>query len=383
MAPTELIELKIQIAELQQKGFSRPNSSPWGAPVLFATKKDGSMRMCIVYRSLNEVTIKNKYLLPRIDDLFDQLQGAKYFSKIDMRSGYHQLRIKEDDFRYRYGQYEFTIMPFGLTNAPAFFMNLMNKVFMEELYKFVLVFIDDILIYSKNQEDHEHHLRIVPRRLRTHQLYSNFSKCEFWLEKIAFLGHILTVEGIEVDPSKVEAVSKWKQPTNVSEIQSLLGMAGYYHRFINGFSSIAKPLTELLKKDNKFVLMQNEKVIAYASRLLKPHEQNYLTHDLELAAIVHALKIGRHYLIENKCKVFTDHKSLKYIFTQPYLNLRQRRWLEMIKDYDIEVHYHPGKANVVADALTWKPFGEKATNFLEDWKQESAQLNTCLGRKAV
>jgi hypothetical protein len=315
----------------------------------------------------------NKYPLPRIDDLFDQLQGVKYFSKIDLRSGYHQLRIKEADiqkttFVTRYGQYEFTVLPFGLTNAPAFFMNLMNKVFKEELDKFVVVFIDDILIYSKSQKDHDHHLQIVLGRLRAHQLYAKLSKCEFWLEKIAFLGHILTAEGIEVDPSKTEAVSKWKQPSSVSEVRSFLGMAGYYRRFIKGFSSIAKPLTELLKKDNKFVwtlkceesvqdikkklttapvltlpdihqifvifcdasrqglgcvLMQNEKVIAYASRLLKPHEQNYPTHDLELTAIVHALKIWRHYLIGNKCYVFTDHKSLKYIFTQPDLNLHQ------------------------------------------------------------
>jgi hypothetical protein len=387
------------------------------------------MRMCIDYRSLNEVTIKNKYPLPRIDDLFNQLQGAKYFSKIDLRSGYHQLRIKEADiqkttFVTRYGQYEFTVMPFGLTNAPAFFMNLMNKVFMEELDKFVVVFIDDILIYSKSREDHEHHLRIVLERFRAHQLYAKLSKCEFWLEKIAFLGHILTAEGIEVDPSKVEAVSKWKQPSNVSEVQSFLGMAGYYRHFIKGFSSIARPMTELLKKDNKFVwtpkceesfqivkkklttapvltlpdihqdfvvfcdasrqglgcvLMQNEKVIAYASRLLKPHERNYPTHDLELAAIVHALKTWRQYLIGNRCHMFTDHKSLKYIFTQPDLNLRQRRWLELIKDYDLEIHYHPGKANMVADALSQKPFGKKGTTFLEDWKKESAQLNACLG----
>jgi hypothetical protein len=188
MAPTKLAELKLQIAELQQKGYIHPSSSPWGAPVLFVTKKDGSMRMCIDYRSLNEVTIKNKYPLPRIDDLFDQLQGAKYFSKIDLRSGYHELRIKEADiqktaFVTRYKHYEFTLMPFRLTNAPAFFMNIMNKVFMEELDKFVVVFIDDILIYSKNHEDHEHHLQIVLERLRAHQLYAKLSKCEFWLKR--------------------------------------------------------------------------------------------------------------------------------------------------------------------------------------------------------
>jgi hypothetical protein len=184
MALTELAELKLQIAELQQKGYIRPSSSPWGAPVLFVTKKDGSIRMCIDYRSLNEVTIKNKYPLPQIDDLFDQLQGAKYFSKIDLRSGYHQLRIKEADIQKttlftRYGQYEFTVMPFGLTNTPAFFMNLMNKVFMEELDKFIVVFIDDILIYSKSRKDHEHHLWIVLGRLRAHQLYAKLSKCKF------------------------------------------------------------------------------------------------------------------------------------------------------------------------------------------------------------
>jgi hypothetical protein len=315
------------------------------------------------------------------------------------------------------------VIPFGLTNAPAFVMNLMNKVFMEELDKFVVVFIDDILIYSKNREDHKRHLRTVLEKLRAHQLYAKLSKCKFWLEKIAFLGHILTAEGIEVDPSKVEVVSKWRQPSNVSEVRSFLGMAGYYRRFIKGFSSIARPMTELLKKDHKFVwtpkcegsfqiikkklttapvltlpdidqdfvfcdasrqglgcvLMQNGKVIAYASRLLKSHEQNYPTHDLELAATVHALKIWRHYLIGNKCHIFTDHKSLRYIFTQPDLNLRQRRWLELIKDYDLEIHYHPGKANVVADALSRKPFGIKGTNFLEDWKKELAQLNACLG----
>jgi hypothetical protein len=325
MAPTELAELKLQIVELQQKGYIRPSSPPWGALVLFLTKKDGSMRMCFDYRSLNEVTIKNMYPLPRIDDLFDQLHGAMYFSKIDLRLGYHQLRIKEADiqktsFVTQYGQYEFTVMPFVLTNALAFFMNLMNKVFMEELDKFVVVFIDDILIYSKSREDHKHHLRIVLGRLRAHQLYAKLSKCEFWLEKIAFLGHILTAEGIKVDPSKVEAISKLKQPSNVSEFRSFLGMAGYYRHFIKGLSSIAKPMTELLKKGNKFVwtpkceesfhviknklttaavltlpdihqsfvifcdasrqglgcvLMQNEKVIAHASRLLKPHEQNY------------------------------------------------------------------------------------------------------------
>jgi hypothetical protein len=224
---------------------------------LFIKKKDGSMRMCVDYRALNEVTIKNKYLLSRIDDLFDQLKGAMYFSKIDLRSGYHQLKIKESDipkmsFVTRYGQYEFTVTSFGLTNAPTYFMNLMNKVFMEELDKFVIVFIDDILIYSKSVEEHEQHLRGVLEKLRVHKLYTKFSNCEFWIEKVAFLGHILTAEGVAVDPEKVKAVSNWQQPTNVSEIRSFLGLVGYYRRFIERFSKIARPTTELLKKEKKF-----------------------------------------------------------------------------------------------------------------------------------
>jgi hypothetical protein len=220
MAAPELTELKKQLRELQRSGFIRPSSSPWGAPVLFVEKKYKSLRMCVDYRSLNEVTIKNKYPLPRIDDSFDQLKGAKYFLKVDLRSGYHQLKIRESDipntaFVTRYRQYEFTVMSFGLTNALAYFMNLMNKVFMEELDKFVVVFIDDILVYSKSVEEHEHHLRVVLGKLRAHKLYAKFSKCEFCLEKISFLGHILTAEGVPVDPKKVETVSNWRQPTNV------------------------------------------------------------------------------------------------------------------------------------------------------------------------
>jgi len=261
MAASELVELKKQLEELQRIGFIRPSSSPWGAPVLFVKKKDGSMRLCVDYRALNEVTIKNKYPLPRIDDLFDQLKGAKYFSKIDLRSGYYQLKIKESNipktaFVTRYGQFEFTVMSFGLTNAPTYFMNLKNKVFMDELDKFVVVFIDDILIYSKSAQEHEQHLRVVLEKLRTNKLYAKFSKCEFWLEKVTVLGHILTADGVTVDPEKVKVVSNWRQPTNISEIRSFLGLAGYYRRFIEGFSKIARPMTELLKKEKKFVWIE-------------------------------------------------------------------------------------------------------------------------------
>ena len=402
MAPTELKELKDQLKDLLDKGFIRPSASPWGAPVLFVRKKDGSLRMCIDYRQLNKATIKNKYPLPRIDDLFDQLQGAKCFSKIDLRSGYHQIRVREKDvpktaFRTRYGHFEFLVMSFGLTNAPAVFMDLMNSIFRPYLDLFVIVFIDDILVYSRSKVEHANHLRAVLQVLRDRELYAKFSKCEFWLDSVAFLGHIVSDAGIAIDTQKIEAVKTWPRPMTPTEVRSFLGLAGYYRRFVEGFSSLSAPLTKLTQKAAKFqwteacehsfqelkdrltsapvlalpegsegyavycdasrvglgcVLMQHGKVIAYASRLLRKHEKNYLTHDLELAAVVHALKISRHYLYGVHVDIFTDHKSLEYIFRQKELNLRQRRWLELLKDYDVDILYHPGKANVVADALS-------------------------------
>ncbi|KAG8478649.1 hypothetical protein CXB51_028449 [Gossypium anomalum] len=329
------------------------------------------MRLCVDYRQLNKVTIKNKYPLRRIDDLFDQLKGATWFSKIDLRSGYYQLRVKESDVPKLLLEqgYEFLVMPFGLTNAPAVFMDLMNRIFQPYLDRFVVVFIDDILIYSKDEIEHAEHLRIVLQPLRDKQLYAKFSKSEFWLQEVGFLGHIVS------------------------------GDAGYYRRFVNGFSIIAAPMTRLLRKDVKFewteecqqsfeelkkllteapvlvqpesgkefvvysdaslnglgcVLMQEGKVVAYTSRQLKPHERNYPTHNLKLAAVVFALKIWRHYLYGEKCRVYTDHKSLKYLMSQKDLNLRQRRWLELLKDYELVIDYHPGKANMVADALSRK-----------------------------
>ena len=205
MTPLELKELKVQMEELVSKGIVRPSTSPWGAPVLFVKKKDGSFRLCIDYRELNKVTIRNQYPLPRIDDLFDQLQGARIFSKIDLRSGYHQLKIRSEDvpktaFKTRYGHYEFLVMPFGLTNSPAVFMDLMNRIFQPYLDQFVIVFIDDILIYSGSREDHEENLRVVLQILRENQLYAKFSKCQFWLDSVAFLGHVISAEGVYVDP---------------------------------------------------------------------------------------------------------------------------------------------------------------------------------------
>ncbi|KAI3671895.1 hypothetical protein L1987_87092 [Smallanthus sonchifolius] len=397
-------ELSNQLQELLDKGFIRPSFSPWGAPVLFVKKKDGTFRMCIDYRELNKLTIKNRYPLPRIDDLLDQLQGSSFYSKIDLRSGYHQLRIQEEDvpktaFRTRYGHYEFLVMPFGLTNALAVFMDLMNRVCKPYLDKFVIVFIDDILIYSRTKEDHEHHLKLILELLSNEKLYAKFSKCEFWIREVHFLGHVINKEGIHVDPSKIEAIKNWEAPKTPTEVRQFLGLAGYYRRFIENFSKIALPTTTLTQKEKKYdwsdkqesafqllkqklcsapilslpegidnfvvycdashqglgcVLMQRDKVIAYASRQLKVHEKNYTTHDLELGAVVFALKIWRHYLYGTRCTIFTDHKSLQHIFDQKELNMRQRRWVELLKDYDCDIKYHPGKANVVADALSRK-----------------------------
>nr|GEW80958.1 putative reverse transcriptase domain-containing protein [Tanacetum cinerariifolium] len=333
LAPSELEELSGQLKELQDKGFIRPSSSPWGAPMVV------------------------------------------FFSKIDLRSGYHQLRVHEDDipktmFRNRYGHFEFTVMPFGLTYAPAVFMDLMNRVCRSYLDKFVIVFIEDILIYSKTQEEHVEHLRLVLELVKKEKLYAKFSKCEFWLREVQFLGHVLNGNGIHVDPSKIKAVKNWKAPRTLTEVRSFLELAGYYRRFIENFSKIAKSLTILTQKCKTFdrgeeqelafqtlkdklcnthvlallegpkdfvvycdasgiglccVLMQRGKVIAYAYRQLKIHENNYTTHDLEW-----------------------------HIFSQKELNMRQRRWIELLSDYDIEIRYHPGKANVVIDVLSRK-----------------------------
>ncbi|GKE07829.1 putative reverse transcriptase domain-containing protein [Tanacetum coccineum] len=336
--------------------------------------------MCIDYRELNKLTVKNRYPLPRIDDLFDQLQGSSIYSKIDLKSGYHQLRVREQDipkmaFQTRYDHYEFQVMSFGLTNAPVVFMDLMNRVCKPYLVKFVIVFIDDILIYSKDEKDHEEHLKAILELLKKEQL------------------------GIHVDPAKIGSIKDWASPRSPTKIRQFLGLAGYYRRFIEGFSKIAKSMTKLTQKGIKFdwgekeenafqlikqklcsvpilalpegsedfvvycdashkglgaVLMQREKVIAYASRQLKVHEKNYTTHDLELGSVVFALKIWRHYLYGTRCTIFTDHKSLQHILDQKELNMRQCRWLELLSDYDCDIRYHPGKENVVADALSRK-----------------------------
>ncbi|XP_058741757.1 uncharacterized protein LOC131614147 [Vicia villosa] len=316
MSPAELRELKSQLEELLAKHFIRPSVSPWGAPVMLVKKKDGSMHLCIDYRQLN---------------------------KIDLMSGYHQIRVKSSDvsktaFRTRYGHYEFLVMPFGVTNAPAVFMDYMNRVIQPYLDQFVVIFIDDILIYSLTIEEHMEHLRIVLSVLREKQLFAKFSKCEFWMSEVKFLGHVVSGGGVAVDPSKVEAVINWERPKNATEVRSFLGLASYYRRFIMGFSKLALPLTRITRKEVSFswnskceksfqklkeklttapvlvipdpnrsyevlcdaskkglggMLMQDGQVVAYASRQLRSHEENYPTHDLELAAIYHPGKANK------------------------------------------------------------------------------------------
>ncbi|GJW88629.1 putative reverse transcriptase domain-containing protein [Tanacetum coccineum] len=374
LAPSEMKELSEQLKELSDKGFIRPSSSPWGAPVLFVKKKDGSFRMCIDYRELNKLTVKNRYPLPRIDDLFDQLQGSSVYSKIDLRSGYHQLRVREEDisktaFRTRYGHYEFQVMPFGLTNAPAVFMDLMNRVCKPYLDKFVIVFIDDILIYSKNKQEHEEHLKLILELLKKEELYAKFSKCEFWIPKVQFLGHVIDSEGIHVDPAKIESIKDWTSPKSPTEIRQFLGLVGYYRRFIEGFSKIAKPMTKLTQKKVKFewgdkqeavFQLLKQKLCSAPILALPKGSEDFIAYcDASKKGLGAVLmqrekcslsRFGGHY----KCTVFTYHKSLQHILDQKELNMRQRRWLELIYDYDCDIRYHPGKANVVADALSRK-----------------------------
>ncbi|GJR50270.1 putative reverse transcriptase domain-containing protein [Tanacetum coccineum] len=291
---------------LEDKGFIRPSSSPWGGPVLFVKKKDGSFRMCIDYRELNKLTIKNRYPLPRIDDLFNQLQGSQYFSKIDLRAGYHQLRVHEDDipktaFRTQYGNFKFTVMPFGLTNAPAVFMDLMNQVCRPYLDKFVILFIDDILIYSRTRGEYEMHLGLVLELLKKEKLYAKFSKCEFWLQEVQFLGHVINGDGIHVDPSKIKAVKNWEAPRTPSKKSKTFDWGEEQEKAF-------QTLKDKLCNAPVLALLDRPKDFVYCDAL-----------GLGLGCV-----------------------------------LIQRGKIELFSDYDCEIRYHPGKANVVADTLSRK-----------------------------
>jgi len=406
MSQPELAELKHQLEILLEKGFIRPSKSPYAAPVLFAKKKDGTLRMCVDYRALNKITIKNKYPIPRIDEMLDQLNGAKIFSRLDLKSGYHQIRIKDDDiektaFRTLYGSFEFIVLPFGLTNAPPTFMRLMNSIFHKYLDDFVIIYLDDILIYSINEQEHLTHIKLVLQLLRDNHLYVNKEKCEFSVDQIEFVGHIVTANGIKADANKVIAIKNWPIPQTPTSVRSFLGAAGFYRRFIPNFSEIAAPLTDLTRDNYKFewtnkqhtafvtlkdalstapvlrlpdfkltfivvtdasmiavggVLMQNdgegERPIAYESRKLNDAESRYPVHEQELLAIIVCLRTWRCYLEGMTFIIRTDHKSLEHIPTQKHLSRRMVRWIEYLQQFNFKIEYKPGKENVVADALS-------------------------------
>jgi len=406
LSATELDELRKQLTELEAAGFIRPSKSPFGAPILFVKKKDGTMRMCIDYRALNRITIKNSYPLPRVDELFDRLQGARFFSKIDLRSGYHQIRIAPEDvpktaFRTRYGHYEFLVLPFGLTNAPATFMHLMHQALRPLLDECALVFLDDILIYSKTLEEHKQHVRRVLDALREQKLYAKESKCEFFKHEVEFLGHRVGQDGVRMMEDKVEAIREWPKPRSVRDVRAFLGTAGYYRKFIRDFSAIAAPLSDLTKDGVSFewstsheaafvklkaaiaqgpvlilpdpslpfvvhtdasgfavgaVLQQDQgkglQPIAFLSKKMLDAETRYPVHEQELLAIIQALTAWRHYLHGSKFVVRTDHKSLQFFQTQPMLSGRQARWKDVLANFDFDIEYVEGKANVVADGLS-------------------------------
>lgn len=404
---SEMAELKRQLDDLLRHGFIQPSQSPYGSPVLFVKKKEGDLRMCVDYRALNKLTIKNTYPLPRIDELMDQLQGAQVFTKIDLRSGYHQIRIAEEDihktaFRTRYGLFEFLVLPFGLTNAPATFMTLMNEIFKDCLDLFVVIYLDDILVYSHTEEQHLKDLEQVLARLQEHKLYAKLSKCEFFKNEVDFLGHVVGQDGIKVDPAKVQTIRDWPDLRSVKDVQSFLGLVNYYRRFVPSYALVALPLSEMIKKDVQFtwgpsqqaafaflkqalvsapvlaifdpkkpvtvhtdasdfaigaVLMQDDRPVAYESRKLSPAERNYAVHEKEELAIIFALAKWRVYLhgTPEPFIIYTDHESLKYLDSQRHLSRRQARWMTTLAEYNYQIVYRRGSLNTVPDALSRRP----------------------------
>ncbi|KAL4017179.1 hypothetical protein IC575_024855 [Cucumis melo] len=400
--PTETKEIQRKVEELMDKGYIRESMSPCSVPVILVPKKDGTWRMCVDYRAINKITVKYRHPIPRLDDMLDELHGANLFSKIDLKSGYHQIRMHVGDewktaFKTMFGLYEWLVMPFGLTNAPSTFMRLMNHVLKEYIGKFVVVYFDDILVYSKGLNDNILHVKKILLKLKEEKLYANFKKCSFCLEQIHFLGFIVGKDGVKVDEEKVKAIREWPTPTNASEVRSFHGLASFYRRFIKDFSSIASPLTELVKKHVKFewkekqenafnelkeklikapclalpnfdksfeiecdasgigigaVLMQETQPIMFFSEKLNGDQLNYSTYDKELHALVRALKVWQHYLWPKEFFIHTDHESLKHLKGQTKLNKRHAKLVEFIETFPYVINYKKGKDNMVADALS-------------------------------
>jgi hypothetical protein len=400
--PEETKELQRQVEDLLSKGYVRESMSPCVVPVLLVPKKDGTWRLCVDCRAVNNITVKYRHPIPRLDDMLDELHSSCIFSKIDLKSGYHQIRMKEGDewkttFKTKHGLYEWLVMPFGLTNAPSTFMKLMNHVLRVFIGKFVVVYFDDILVYNTNLDEHIEHLRCVLDVLRCEKLYANFKKCTFCMEKVVFLGYVVSTKGIEVDEEKVKAIKEWLTPKSITEIRSFHGLASFYRHFVKDFSNIAALLTEIIKKNVGFhwgsdqanafatikerlcstlvlalpdfnktfeiecdasgigigaVLMQDRRPIAFFNEKLSGAALNYPTYDKELYALVWALETWKNYLWPKEFVIHTDHESLKHLKSQGKLNKRHARWIEYIETFPYVVCYKQGKENIVADALS-------------------------------
>ncbi|WVZ53115.1 hypothetical protein U9M48_004101 [Paspalum notatum var. saurae] len=400
--PEETKEIQRQVQDLLDRGYVCESLSPCAVPVILVPKKDGSWRMCVDCRAINNITIRYRHPIPWLGDMLHELSGSIIFSKVDLRSGYHQIRMKLGDewktaFKTKFGLYEWLVMPFGLTNAPSTFMRLMNEVLRAFIGKFVVVYFDDILIYSKSLPEHMDHLRAVFDALRAARLFGNIDKCTFCTDRVSFLGYVVTPQGIEVDEAKVQANRSWPTPTMVSQVRSFHGLAGFYRRFVPNFSTIAAPLNELTKKGVAFrwgkpqedafnllkdklthapllqlsdfdktfelecdasgvgiggVLMQENKPVAYFSEKLSGPVLNYSTYDKELYALVRSLETWQHYLWPKEFVIHSDHESLKHIRSQVKLNRRHAKWVEFIESFPYVIKHKKGKDNVIADALS-------------------------------